>query len=128
MVAKVVATKHSFLPGDPAGNHLIEDASFVVTEVFRGKYKVGELVRVCSMIGVGLCGRSARNDPPWLEEVSKPPEDSGHAITSVAIFPTIGLFTDTARSRMSSPAVRGHPPWICAADRMPSAFVRALCS
>jgi len=70
-VAKVVSVKHSLLPEDPEGRYLIEEASFVISEVMKGSHKLWEVVRVRSELGGGTCGRRARNDPPWLEEANE---------------------------------------------------------
>jgi len=69
-VARVISVKHSLLPEDPEGRNLIEEASFLISEVMKGSHKLGEVVRVRSELGGGTCGKSARNDPPWLEEAS----------------------------------------------------------
>ena len=79
-VAKVILVKHSVLPEDPKGRYLVEEASFVVSEVMKGIHKVGEVVRVRSMLGSG-CARSARNDPPWLDMV----DDSDPPVATVAV-------------------------------------------
>jgi hypothetical protein len=86
IVAKVVSTKLSLHQKDRTGRYWIEDASFVVSEVLKGTYKVGESVRVRSMLGGGSCGRSARNDPPWLETTSDSPAQSGQVVLTAAVF------------------------------------------
>lgn len=84
IVARVISTKHSVRPEDPTGQYLIEDASFVVTEVLKGTHKVGESVQVRSILGGGSCGRSARNNPPWLEMTNSSPV-SGPPVLTIAV-------------------------------------------
>jgi hypothetical protein len=63
-VAKVVSIKQ--MPEDSTGRYIVEDAEFVVLEVLKGAMKARDTVRIKSHIGPGPCGRSARNNPPWL--------------------------------------------------------------
>ena len=64
-VAKVATVTQ--MPQDSEGKSILEDAQFVVLEVFKGAIKAGTAVRIHSHVGSGLCGKSARNDPSWLE-------------------------------------------------------------
>jgi len=54
-----------------SGDYL-EDVQFVVAEVFKGKRRAGDVVRVRSTVGMGVCGASVRNNPIWLEALPKP--------------------------------------------------------
>lgn len=83
IVARVESTKHSLNPNDPTGLHIVEAASFVVLVVLKGAYKVGGRVAIESAIGGGSCGRSARNDPTWLEEVTTDVDPS--VVTSAVV-------------------------------------------
>ncbi|MFG6459358.1 hypothetical protein [Roseateles sp. BYS96W] len=69
MVASVQSTR--LTPGDISGyvngDMFVEDAIFVVTEVFKGSRKVGSELSIRSAIGGGQCGVSAVNRPVWLE-------------------------------------------------------------
>ncbi|GFE85722.1 hypothetical protein GCM10011488_06760 [Steroidobacter agaridevorans] len=83
VIAKVVSVEQSLDPEDPSGTYRIEEARFVVEEVLKGTHKVGETIRVRSVVGRGACGRSARNDPPWIEVASEVlPSASGVAVLS----------------------------------------------
>jgi hypothetical protein len=68
VVAMVISNEQSLAPEDPSGRYRVEHAVFVVTEVFKGPHRVGDTIHVRSEVGPGICGRSVRNDPPWLEE------------------------------------------------------------
>jgi hypothetical protein len=81
LVARVVKVKQSLVAEDLSGRHRIEDAHFVVAEVLKGSHKVDETIHVRSNLGGGACGRSARNDPPWLEMIS----ETVPSVSSVAV-------------------------------------------
>lgn len=68
-VAKLLSVKQTPVPDAP--KYLTEDAEFVVAEVLKGAIVAGQKVRIRSSLGPGQCGRSARNDPPWLEQIEK---------------------------------------------------------
>jgi hypothetical protein len=78
-VAELVRVKQT--PEDDAPEYLTEEAEFVVLEVLKGGVVLGQKIRVKSRLGPGPCGRTARNDPPWLEEV----QTSGAPIMPAAI-------------------------------------------
>jgi hypothetical protein len=71
LIAKVQSVKHSPIPGDTSGKYITEEAVFIVIEVLKGEKRRGDQVAIKSSIGPGPCGRSARNDPPWLDVVSE---------------------------------------------------------
>ena len=66
-VAELLSVKQTPIPDAP--KYLTEDAEFVVSEVLKGGIVAGQKVRIQSRLGPGPCGRSARNDPPWLEQI-----------------------------------------------------------
>lgn len=68
VVAKVISNEQSLAPEDLSGRYRVEHAVFAVTEVFKGPHRVGDTIHVRSEVGPGVCGRSVRNDPPWLDE------------------------------------------------------------
>lgn len=74
-VARVVSTHQTPVADDPSGKYIVEDASFEVIERIKVTKKIGDRIQVRSEIGPGSCGRSARNSPIWLEEVSVPSSD-----------------------------------------------------
>jgi hypothetical protein len=83
VIARVVMVKQSLVAEDHSGVHRIEDAQFVVAEILKGSHKMGETIHVRSNLGGGTCGRSARNDPPWLEIASETvPSASSVAVLS----------------------------------------------
>lgn len=86
IVAKVISTKQSLRTEDPSGRYRVEDALFAILEVLKGNHRIGETIRVQSMLGSGSCGRSARNDPPWLETTGDSSSASGPAVTTTAVF------------------------------------------
>ena len=51
-----------------------EDARFVVLEMFKGDYLVGQPVLFRGVISAGSCSVAARNDPMWMEEIVQPGE------------------------------------------------------
>ena len=61
-VGTVVSTKLS-----KEGDIIVEDAIFQVTNAFKG-VKKGNSIKMRSYIAPGACGKSAINDPLWLEE------------------------------------------------------------
>lgn len=67
VVAKLVSVKQTSAADAP--RYLTEDAEFVVLEVLKGDVVNGQKLRIRSHLGPGPCGRSAQNDPVWLEEV-----------------------------------------------------------
>jgi len=66
VVARLLSARQTAMPDAPG--HLIEDAEFVISEVLKGDVAVGHTVRIRSHLGPGPCGRSAQNNPMWLEE------------------------------------------------------------
>lgn len=66
-VAELVSVEQTPVPDAP--KYLTEEAEFVVSEVLKGAIVAGQKVRIRSRLGPGPCGRSARNDPPWLEQI-----------------------------------------------------------
>lgn len=52
------------------------NAVFVVIEVLKGDVAPGQRIRIRSFVGPGDRGRSARNDPPWIEEIEASGESS----------------------------------------------------
>lgn len=71
VVAEVVAIQQHPTDGDTSGRYVTEDATFRVSEVFKGSYAPGELIHIISNIGPGPCGRSAQNDPVGIESVGE---------------------------------------------------------
>lgn len=69
-VAELLSLKQA--PAPEAKKYLTEDAEFVVSEVLKGRVVVGQKVRIRSRLGPGPCGRSAQDDPPWLEQIETP--------------------------------------------------------
>jgi len=56
----------------PAGSgDYLEDVQFLITEVLKGKRRAGDIVRVRSLVGMGVCGASVLNNPLWLEVRTK---------------------------------------------------------
>lgn len=66
VVATLVRVKQTPVPDAP--KYLTEDAEFVVSEVLKGDVATGQKIRIRSHLGPGPCGRSAQNNPVWLEE------------------------------------------------------------
>jgi hypothetical protein len=85
LVAKVESVRHPQIPGYTSGESTVEDTVFIVVEVLKGNKRLGDHLATRSSIGPGLCGRSARNDPPWIEPVSK---GTPHESTSIQISDT----------------------------------------
>lgn len=50
---------------------LTEEVEFKVTQVFKGDYQVGQTIRIRSMIGPGMCGRSVREGADPSTPVAK---------------------------------------------------------
>lgn len=73
-VGQLLSFKQTSVPDAP--KYMTEDAEFVISEVLKGDVVAGQKVRIRSELGPGLCGRSARNDPPWLEQIEQPGEPS----------------------------------------------------
>lgn len=80
VVATVVSTKQT--PALDSPNYIIEDAEFVVSEVLKGDVVAGDKIRTRSHLGPGLCGRSARNIPVWLDEIEATGEPAKPAVVS----------------------------------------------
>lgn len=78
-VAELLAVK--LTPVADVPKYLTEDAEFLVSEVLKGGIVAGQKVRIRSSLGPGPCGRSAQNDPPWLEQI----ETSGRLSKPAAI-------------------------------------------
>jgi hypothetical protein len=70
VIARIISVKHSPRPGNRSGEFVIEDAALDVIDVIKGPHKIGDTIQVRSTIGPGLCGRSVRNDPPWIFQAS----------------------------------------------------------
>jgi hypothetical protein len=51
--------------GNPEAGYFVEHAAFVVERAWKGT-RVGQVIRVRSHVGPGVCGISCRNDPPWM--------------------------------------------------------------
>lgn len=79
-VAELLSVKQT--PVSDAPKYLTEDAEFVVSEVLKGDVVVGQKVRIRSILGAGSCGRSTRNDPPWLEQIETVSEPGKPAVIS----------------------------------------------
>lgn len=79
-VAQLTSVKQTPVPDAP--RYVIEDAEFVVLEVLKGNVVAGQKVRIRSELGPGPCGRSARNDPSWLDQIEQPGESSQPATIS----------------------------------------------
>ena len=71
VVARLLATRQTAMPDSP--RHVVEDAEFMVSEVLKGDVVAGDKVRIRSHLGPGPCGRSAQNNPIWLEEPDSGP-------------------------------------------------------
>lgn len=67
VVAQLVAAELIPAEGDTSGRLVTESAVFKVMESFKGALAKGDLVHVRTNLGPGSCGRSARNNPPWIE-------------------------------------------------------------
>jgi hypothetical protein len=80
VVASLVSAKQTSVPDAP--NYLTEDAEFVVSEVLKGDVVPGQKIRIRSHLGSGSCGRSAQNNPVWLEEIKAPGEPTKPASIS----------------------------------------------
>lgn len=59
-------------PQSDSSQYILEDADFVVLEVLKGDVRPGQRIEVRSHLGPGPCGRSAQNDPVWLEDETGP--------------------------------------------------------
>lgn len=71
VVARLLSVRQTSMPDAPG--YLIEDAEFVVSEVLKGDVAAGHKVRIRSHLGPGPCGRSAQNNPIWLQEPNSGP-------------------------------------------------------
>jgi len=70
IVADLISTEQHPSPGDISGRVITEDATFKILEVFKGTYRVGDVIHIVSTIGPGPCGMSAKNSPTVIEGVS----------------------------------------------------------
>jgi len=71
IVADLISTEQHPSPGDISGRVITEDATFKILEVFKGTYRVGDVIHIVSTIGPGPCGMSAKNSPAAIESVGK---------------------------------------------------------
>ena len=67
VVAQLVSSELTPVEGDTSGRAVTENAVFKVVESFKGSLGKGELLHVRTQLGLGSCGRSAKNNPPWIE-------------------------------------------------------------
>jgi len=67
VVAQLVSSELTPTDGDTSGRLVTENAVFKVMESFKGSLAKGDLLQVRTSLGPGSCGRSARNNPPWIE-------------------------------------------------------------
>jgi len=56
IVADLNSTEQHPSPGDTSGRFITEDATFKILEVFKGTYRVGDVIHIVSTIGPGPCG------------------------------------------------------------------------
>jgi hypothetical protein len=72
-LGKVIAVTHFPDPADPSGRVVYEDATFTILETWKGDVRPGGEITLRTRLGLGSCGVSALNDPPWLEEANSAP-------------------------------------------------------
>jgi hypothetical protein len=65
--ATAVGVVNERLGQSPIAKYANQSASMKVVEVFKGRYKVGEVVAIRQNVGPGLCGASIKNEPPFLD-------------------------------------------------------------
>jgi hypothetical protein len=68
-VAKLTTARFVPQPDMTEYQYGTETASFIIEKSLKGPQRAGAVVTFETEIGVGLCGKSARNTPPWLEHL-----------------------------------------------------------